>query len=201
MEKKIRSIYKFAADDIVFAFAGRLTADKGVNELLEAFLNIEQKYSNCKLMIMGGIDNDKSLKIGLVNKAKKSTNIFFTGNISNVEEYYAASDIFVAPSYREGFGLVVVEAEAMGLPAIVSNVPGQVDAINENVTGLTCLVKNSLSLEKTMEKLIEDVDLRIKLGNQATKYVSTRYEQRRLFQYLKKHRDLLISGENEYAKD
>ena len=199
--KKIRSIYKFAADDIVFAFAGRLTADKGVNELLEAFLNIEQKYSNCKLMIMGGIDNDKSLKIGLVNKAKKSTNIFFTGNISNVEEYYAASDIFVAPSYREGFGLVVVEAEAMGLPAIVSNVPGQVDAINENVTGLTCLVKNSLSLEKTMEKLIEDVDLRIKLGNQATKYVSTRYEQRRLFQYLKKHRDLLISGENEYAKD
>lgn len=193
--KKIRTILKLSDEDIIFAFAGRLTADKGVNELLEAFLNIEKKYSYVKLLMMGGMDNHESLKQELWNQAKKSTNIIFTGNVPNVEEYYAASDVFVAPSYREGFGLVVIEAESMGLPAIVSDVPGQVDAIKENETGLTCTVKDSRSLEKAMGKLIENVELRMNLGNKASKYVEDNYEQKKLFEYLKMHRDTLINGE------
>lgn len=192
--EKIRTAFELADKDIIFAFAGRLTADKGVNELLEAFMNIEKKYSNVKLLMMGGIDNHESLKQELLEKAQKSTNVIFTGNVPNVEEYYAASDVFVAPSYREGFGLVVVEAEAMGLPAIVSNVPGQVDAIKENETGLICAVKDSNSLENAMRKLIEDVELRLDLGNKAFKYVGDNYEQKKLFGYLKKHRDALICG-------
>lgn len=192
---QIRKKYKLYDSDIVFAFAGRLTADKGVNELLSAFLNIEKKYSNVKLLIMGGIDNHESLQQGLMKEAKFSDNIIFTGNIPNIEEYYAASDVFVAPSYREGFGLVVVEAEAMGLPAIVSNVPGQVDAIKENETGLICIVKDSRSLQNIMEKLIEDKELRIDLGSAAAKYVRDNYDQKKLFEHLKKHRDMLISGD------
>lgn len=194
-KKKIRTEFKLDDEDVIFAFAGRLTADKGVNELLEAFLNIEKKYPHVKLLMMGGMDNHESLRQELLEKAKKSTNVIFTGNVSNVEMYYAASDVFVAPSYREGFGLVVVEAEAMGLPAIVSNVPGQVDAIKENETGLICEVKDSKSLENAMSKLIEDVELRIDLGNKASKYVEENYEQKKLFEYLKMHRDTLISGE------
>lgn len=194
-KKKIRTEFKLDDEDVIFAFAGRLTADKGVNELLEAFLNIEKKYQHTKLLMMGGMDNHESLRQELLKKAKKSTNVIFTGNVSNVETYYAASDVFVAPSYREGFGLVVVEAEAMGLPAIVSNVPGQVDAIKENETGLICEVKDSKSLENAMSKLIEDVELRIDLGNKASKYVEENYEQKKLFEYLKMHRDTLISGE------
>lgn len=194
-KKKIRTEFKLADEDVIFAFAGRLTADKGVNELLEAFLNIEKKYSHVKLLMMGGMDNHESLRQELLEKAKKSTNIIFTGNVPNVEEYYAASNVFVAPSYREGFGLVVVEAEAMGLPAIVSNVPGQVDAIKENETGLTCAVKDSKSLEMAMSKLIDEAELRIDLGNNASKYVEDNYEQKKLFGYLKIHRDALISGE------
>lgn len=192
---KIRTQYNLSDDDIVYVFAGRLTADKGVNELLSAFLNIEKKYSHVKLFMMGGMDNHESLFPKLMKQAKLSTNIIFTGNMPNVEEYYAASDIFVAPSYREGFGLVVVEAEAMGLPAIVSNVPGQVDAIKENETGLTCVVKDCKSLENAMRKLIEDVELRIDLGKKAARYVEGNYEQKKLFEYLKMHRDALISGE------
>ena len=83
----------------------------------------------------------------------------------------------------------------MGVPAIVSNVPGQIDAIKENETGLTCVVKDSSSLKLAMEKLIKDVDLRISLGSEAARYVEENYEQKKLFGYLKKHRDELISGE------
>lgn len=193
--KKIRKRYNFSDEDIVYVFAGRLTADKGVNELLSAFLNIEKKYSHVKLLMLGGMDKYESLLPELMERVKSSANIIFMGNIPNVEEYYAASDIFVAPSYREGFGLVVVEAEAMGLPAIVSNVPGQVDAIKENETGLTCVVKDSKSLENAMKRLIEDVGLQINLGNEAARYVRENYEQKKLFKYLKMHRDALISGE------
>lgn len=190
--KKIRNKYNLQEKDVVFIFVGRLTADKGVNELLDAFLKIEKKYLYTKLLILGGIDNQDSLQPKLIKQAKESKNIIFTGSVSNVEEYYAAADIFVAPSYREGFGLVVIEAEAMGLPAIVSNIPGQIDAIKENETGLTCVVKDSISLENNMKKLIENEELRIKLGNKAIKYVQENYEQKRLFEYLKLHRDKLL---------
>lgn len=193
--EEIRKDFNLSEKDIVFAFAARLTADKGVNELLEAFLNIEEKYSNTKLLMMGGMDNQESLQSELILRSKKSKNIIFTGSVPDIEKYYAASDVFVAPSYREGFGLVVIEAEAMGLPAIVSNVPGQVDAVKENVTGMTCVVKSSQSLQSAMEKLIDDEVLRTEMGDNASKFVEENYEQKKLFEYLKEHRKALICGE------
>lgn len=191
-KRTIRRQYTLNDTDVVFSFAGRLTADKGINELLYAFLNIEKKYPNVKLFIMGGMDDYDSIDTKLFTEAKSSQNIIFTGNVSNVEEYYAASDIFVAPSYREGFGLVVVEAEAMALPAIVSDVPGQTDAVKKDITGLICKVKSEDSLQKAMEKLVEDPKLRANMGNAAANYARNNYEQNKLFELLKKHRDALV---------
>lgn len=191
-KRTIRQQYTLNDTDVVFSFAGRLTADKGINELLYAFLNIEKKYPNVKLFIMGGMDDYDSIDTKLFTEAKSSQNIIFTGNVSNAEEYYAASDIFVAPSYREGFGLVVVEAEAMALPAIVSDVPGQTDAVKKDITGLICKVKSGDSLQKAMEKLIEDPKLRANMGNAAANYARNNYEQNKLFELLKKHRDALV---------
>lgn len=191
-KEEIRSQYAISDNDVVFSFAARLTADKGINELLEAFLNLSEKYDNIKLFIMGGMDDSGSLDSELFLKAEKSDKIVLTGSVQDVEKYYAASDVFVAPSYREGFGLVVIEAESMALPAIVSDVPGQIDAIVPNETGLACTVKSVLSLQEQMEKLIKDSELREKLGANAQKYVKENYEQKKLFEYLKKHRDELI---------
>lgn len=194
-KKEIREQYNIKDDDIVFSFAARLTADKGINELLEAFLNLSEKYNNIKLLVMGGMDDSGSLKSDLFAKAEKSESIVLTGSVPDVERYYAASDVFVAPSYREGFGLVVIEAESMALPAIVSDVPGQIDAIVPNETGLACTVKSAFSLQEQMEKMIADASLRESLGANAQRYVEDNFEQNKLFSYLKQHRDELI-GEN-----
>lgn len=194
-KKEIREQYNIKDDDIVFSFAARLTADKGINELLEAFLNLSEKYNNIKLLVMGGMDDSGSLKSDLFAKAEKSESIVFTGSVPDVERYYAASDVFVAPSYREGFGLVVIEAESMALPAIVSDVPGQIDAIVPDETGLACTVKSASSLQEQMEKMIADASLRESLGANAQRYVEDNFEQNKLFGYLKQHRDELI-GEN-----
>lgn len=189
---EIRTKYDISENDVVFSFAARLTADKGINELLEAFTNLVEKYDNIKLLVMGGMDDSGSINNGLVKNAANSGKVIFTGSVPDVERYYAASDVFVAPSYREGFGLVVIEAEAMALPAIVSNVPGQIDAIVPNETGLDCVVKSASSLQKQMEKLILDTELRKRLGANAQKFVEDNFEQKKLFEYLKKHRDELI---------
>lgn len=194
-KKEIREQYNIKDDDIVFSFAARLTADKGINELLEAFLNLSEKYNNIKLLVMGGMDDSGSLKSDLFAKAEKSESIVLTGSVPDVERYYAASDVFVAPSYREGFGLVVIEAESMALPAIVSDVPGQIDAIVPDETGLACTVKSASSLQEQMEKMIADASLRESLGANAQRYVEDNFEQNKLFGYLKQHRDELI-GEN-----
>lgn len=189
---EIRTKYDISENDVVFSFAARLTADKGINELLEAFTNLVEKYDNIKLLVMGGMDDSGSINDELVKNAENSGKVIFTGSVPDVERYYAASDVFVAPSYREGFGLVVIEAEAMALPAIVSNVPGQIDAIVSNETGLDCVVKSASSLQEQMEKLILDTELRKRLGANAQKFVEDNFEQNKLFEYLKKHRDELI---------
>lgn len=189
---EIRTKYDISDNDVVFSFAARLTADKGINELLEAFTNLVEKYDNIKLLVMGGMDDSGSINNEFVKNAENSGKVIFTGSVPDVERYYAASDVFVAPSYREGFGLVVIEAEAMALPAIVSDVPGQIDAIVPNETGLDCVVKSASSLQKQMEKLILDTELRKRLGANAQKFVEDNFEQKKLFEYLKKHRDELI---------
>lgn len=190
--EKVREERSIDSEDVVFAFAGRLTADKGINELLAAFLNIAKNNSNAKLMIMGGMDNSASLNADLMEKAKKSGQVIFTGSVNDIERYYAAADVFVAPSYREGFGLVVVEAEAMGLPAIVSDVPGQIDAIVPFKTGLSCKVKDVATLEAAMEKMLKKPEYRMQIGIAAAEFAESDFEQKKLFSYLKKHRDELI---------
>lgn len=190
--EEVRKERGIGTEDVVFAFAGRLTADKGINELLAAFLNIAKNNNNAKLMIMGGMDNSASLNADLMERAKESGQVVFTGSVNDIERYYAAADVFVAPSYREGFGLVVVEAEAMGLPAIVSDVPGQIDAIVPNKTGLACKVKDVATLETAMEKMLINPEYRMQIGKAAAEFAECDFEQKKLFLYLKKHRDELI---------
>ena len=195
-KQEIRNRFNIDNNDTVFSFAARLTADKGINELLEAFLVLTESYSNIKLLVMGGMDDSGSLNPDIMERAEKSESIVFTGSVPDVEKYYAASNVFVSPSYREGFGLVVIEAQALGIPAIVSGVPGQTDAILPDETGLLCTVKSAESLREQMEKLITDAQLRIKMGGNAKRFVEDNFEQKKLFEYLKENRDKLIGEKN-----
>lgn len=193
--KEKRDDLGLAEDAIVYGYTGRITRDKGLNELLGAFEQFEKSHSNAYLMLVGSFDNEGTICPHLKEWAENSDRVKFVGWTPHAEKYYAAMDVFCSLSYREGFGLVVIEAAGMGLPGIVTDVPGQRDTIVENETGVLVPVKN---VEKVIEAMGFYYDNRAamnKMGLNARKHVEDNYEQKELFSKLADHRDQIIVGE------
>lgn len=148
--REIRLKLGYSNVDFIYGFVGRITRDKGINELLEAFLEFKDES---KLLLIGNFENENTLDRNLINKAMKDKNIKFHESVVDIEKYFAAIDVLLLPSYREGFGNVIIEAAAMGTPAIVSNIPGPIDAIEEGKTALTVIKKDKDSLLNAMRKI------------------------------------------------
>lgn len=146
---EVRTPLGLKNDDFVFGFVGRITKDKGVNEILEAFLSSQ---AGAKLLLVGAEEGLDTLEQQLLQKAKSHPDVIFQGSVTDVERYFAAIDVLLLPSYREGFGNVIIEAAAMGTPAIVSNIPGPIDAVDPGKTALVVPVKNVSELRKAMER-------------------------------------------------
>ena len=170
--KEIRRKHGLSDEDFVFGFVGRITRDKGINEILDAYYQLSQG----KLLMVGGIEGEESLNHALFHRSKEDSNIIYAGHVTEVEKYYCAMDVLLLPSYREGFGNVVIEAAAMGTPAIVSNIPGPIDAIEKGVTAYTVEPKNSLDLKAKMERIMRG-DYQ-QMGVSALKYVETHFDSR-----------------------
>lgn len=172
--KEIRSKYGLSESDFVFGFVGRITKDKGVNELLEAFLSIE----DAKLLMVGKEEGASTLNQRIYNVSMENSNIIFVGQVKDVEKYYAALDVLILPSYREGFGNVIIEAAAMGTPAIVSNIPGPIDAVEIGKTALVVNKKDTDSLLEAMKK-IQRMDY-IEMGVQAEQFAREKFDSETL---------------------
>lgn len=159
--------------DIVFGFCGRLTNDKGIPELLDAFELFQKQHARmkAKLLLIGRLDSRDSLSAVVLQKMKNNTNIVVTDfvNKSEIAYYYALLDTFVFPSHREGFGMSVLEASAMELPILVSRSHGCVDSIIENKTGLY-IPLDPEGICKGMNKML-DANLRQSLGQEGRRMV------------------------------
>lgn len=181
IRKNLRAKYDISDEDIVYGFVGRLKKDKGIIELVKAFrkLNISTK----KLIIIGP-DEDNLKKIFM----EKS--IIYLGYKSNPEYYLNMVDIFCLPSYREGFGSVIIEAAAMGIPSIASKIYGLSDAVEDGETGLLHSVKTIDELKQKMEILGENKEFRREIGIKAKKRAynlfSNTYSSKCLLEYYKK---------------
>ena len=163
--------------DFVFIFVGRLVGDKGINELIDAFARI--KDSNVKLLLVGGLESDLDpLKSETINEIDKNKNIISVGFQKDVRPYFAISHCLVFPSYREGFPNVVLQAGAMGLPSIVSNINGCNEIIQEGINGSIIPSKDRESLYTVMHKIISDEAWRKQLAGNARDIIVSHYEQK-----------------------
>ena len=195
LRKQIREELGIAEDEIVFGYAGRITRDKGINELVDAFVGIKG-LQKARLLLIGDYDNAGTMREDVVSQIESNPRIKHVGWAKNVERYYAAMDAFCSLSYREGFGLVVIEAGAIGTPGIVSNVPGQLDTLIDGKTGILAEVKNVESIRKAIEKYINNPNLSKALGDNAHKHIAESYDDRTLFEKLAEHRNELVERNN-----
>lgn len=162
-----RNLLLAGSNDIVFLFVGRVCRDKGIFDLMEAFKQLSSNVDkNIWLWIVGpdegGVEPElKTMYPELQNQIK------WIGPCFEPENYMAAADVLVLPSYREGFGTVVIEAAACRIPAIAYKTEGIIDAIENNVTGLLARKYDINNLALKMKELVINADLRMRLGKSA----------------------------------
>lgn len=185
---EIRSQLGFEGKDFIYGFVGRVTKDKGINELLEAFAGIKEQS---KLLLLGPMDEIDTLDQGLLDSAKLNQNILFHDVVTDVEKYYAAIDVLVLPSYREGFGNVVIEAAALGTPAIVSRIPGPVDTVIAGETALLVSPQNVDELRGAMLRIMHE-DYR-QMGIDAHCFVKNSFDSKVLCEKIfERKRELIV---------
>ncbi len=161
-----------------FLFVGRVVRDKGISELVEAFKGLAAE--NTRLVLVGPFEDDVDPVPEDVRKYIQETpEIITTGEVlgKGLLAWYAASDCFVLPSYREGFPNTVLEAGAMGLPSIVTDINGSREIISDGVNGLIIPPHNSEALLEAMRKMLIDVDFRTGAASVSREMISSRFEQ------------------------
>lgn len=187
--KDIREQLDIPEDAFVYGFVGRITRDKGVNELLEAYKKLND---DSYLIMVGPSEVDETINQELYTWASKNEKIKFTGYTTVVEQYLSAMDCYILPSYREGFGMGVVEAEAMGVPVIVTDIPGPTDAMIDNETGIVVQKADVESLYNAMISIREDKVRYFAMAEKAHDFVVNNFEQKQLFNYILEDRKKLL---------
>lgn len=175
-KKELRQRYGIPQNAFLYGYVGRVNADKGINELIEAFKAVSEKNPHAYLALVGMLDDTNPISDDNMQYAENNDKIIMTGNVPKDEVYrhMAMYDCLVHPTYREGFGKVIQEAMGMKLPIITTNVPGPSEVVENNVSGILCEVKNANDLAEKMILLCENDELRNSLAQagfeRATKY-------------------------------
>ena len=165
--------------DFTFVFIGRIVRDKGVNELVEAFSRLANERSDVRLMLVGRFEDDLDpLPQHTKKQIESNERISFVGYQSDVRPYLVASDVLVLPSYREGFPNVVLQAGAMGLPVIVTDVNGSDEAICSGVNGVIVPKYSSEVLYCAMSDMVSDRDATANMAAVAREMVASRFDQK-----------------------
>ena len=178
----LREKLNIQPDDFVFVFVGRIVSDKGINELIKAFSELQTAENNeltgIKLLLVGGLESDLDpLNPETLAEINQNKDIISAGFQQDVRPFFAISDALAFPSYREGFPNVVMQAGAMGLPSIVSDINGCNEIIVEGENGLIIPPKNVEKLKEKMLTLAKDKNLYAKLKENSRRMIENRYEQ------------------------
>lgn len=168
----------FEADDFVFIFVGRLVRDKGINELVAAFDRLHAEDPDVRLLLVGNFETELDpLLPETLQKIQRHDGIVHTGFMPDVRPYLAISQALVFPTYREGFPNVVMQAGAMGLPSIVTDINGCNEIIEHQANGLIIAVKDETAIFNAMELLASDKNVYISLQKKAREMIVSRFEQ------------------------
>lgn len=177
--RALRSLLGFAPSDVVFLYLGRLTKDKGILDLARAFAAVADSFPDVHLLIVGPDEEDLEQVIRQLS-GNDERRTHFHGYTDRPEEYIGAADVVCLPSYREGFGMVLIEAGAAGVPTIASRIYGIADAVVEGETALLHPPGDVTALTEQMIALAQDTERRRVMGLRAHEWVARRFSKERV---------------------
>jgi glycosyltransferase involved in cell wall biosynthesis len=168
----------------VVGFLGRLTCDKGIPELVQAFLRLGDQFPDLRLLLLGCFEEEDPLPVETRRCIEMHRNVIFKGFIEDTAPYYALVDVLVLPSHREGFPNVVLEAHAAGKPVVAARATGVVDAVVDGETGLLFPVGDVAALADALARLLTDKTLASKLGLAGQERIKREFRQERIWEAL-----------------
>ncbi|PHS56047.1 MAG: glycosyltransferase family 1 protein [Sulfurimonas sp.] len=192
-KKNIRLKYNINEKDFILIFVGRIVKDKGINELVEAFVELKKVYNDIKLLLVGDYEKDlnpiKQKNMDLINELE---DIIFVGFQDDIREFLAISNIFILPSYREGLPNSLIEAGSCGIPLIATNINGCNEIVINNDTGLLVEKKSMQSLKNAIELLLINSNLYKKIKSKVRGSIIKRYSQKYFLNELRNELEKII---------
>ncbi len=168
----------------VILYVGRLTRDKGIPELAEAFLRLAEKSPDLRLLLVGCFEPEDPVPINIRIRLENHPHVIFAGAARDIAPYYALADAVVLPSHREGLPTVVLEAQAAGIPVVGASSTGIIDVVKDRETGLLFPVSNVHALVRSLEEIISDNVLAARLSRAGQEQVKLKFRQRRIWEEL-----------------
>lgn len=184
---EIRKQHGFGQGDFVFSFVGRVVRDKGIAELIRAFQVIARDRDDVRLLIIGPLEQELDpLSDEDLTFLRTDSRVVLPGFQKDIRPWLLASDIFVFPSYREGFPNVVMQACCLQIPCVVSDINGCNEIIADHVTGMIVPPKNSERLANAMLTLMDNSELRSTYAESAAAFVRTNFDRMYIWKELEK---------------
>lgn len=192
--QRIREQLGIEQDDFVFGFSGRVSADKGCTELLSAFRAVAESGSGAKLLIVGPAEDHCGISSDLLDWARRSEQVVMTGMVdgSKMNEYYSAMDVLVHPTYREGFGMVLQEAGALGIAMITTRIPGASEVMEDGISCILVEPRSADELQTAMTTLLYDREKCVALGKAAYERTKKYYDRMIMLENQKKDYENLL---------
>ena len=180
-KREIRRSLGIAPSATVIVFVGRISPDKGIAELIDAFRGLMEAGRDVDLLLVGPHDRERGgVSEFDLDDALQCPRIHYLGYAPDPERCLAVSDIFCLPSYREGFGTVAIEAAAMGLPTVGTAIYGLTDAVADGDTGILVPPRDARALEGALRRLLDHPDERARMGAAARRRCFERFETSRV---------------------
>lgn len=176
IRNSVRRQYDIPLDSLVIGYVGRIVRDKGIIEIEEAWRHLSQKFPELYLLLVGPLESKDPVPADVLARLQADPRVKFTGALADMPPMYASMDILAHPTYREGFPNTPLEAAAMTLPVVTTNVDGCPEAVVDRVTGLIIPPRDSKALADALEKLITNSNLRLEMGRAGRQRVLTDFK-------------------------
>lgn len=181
-ESSLKKQYQIKSNDFVFGFVGRLVKDKGINELILAYKEVNKLFPNSKLLLVGNFEDELDPLLPEVkNEIENNNTIIVAGFQNDIRPFYKLMNLFVFPSYREGFGISLMEAAAMGVPAISSDIIGCNEIIQNEINGYLITPKDKKALLEKMLFCLKHKHEAEEMSLITRKIILSKFEQNELW--------------------